>query len=195
MSYQALLVDLVLNFSFMELLWTATAVFALYVAWMNIHEAKTDLEALDRLQIQNGRRILAKGNVRRERIRSVVNGTYLALGLFAGIFVPANPTPTLLGVIATSGLIATSMLLAYSSLADRRDRWAYNAAALAHETARDGVRDDARDAERDAERDPERDAGRDTGRDAVRDPARDAAHDDEQALAGPEAQLVEGTDQ
>ena len=114
-----LLHDFIGTVSLIELLWTATAIGALIIGWRNYSEAREDLEALG--ETRNGAWRIARGNIRRERVRAIVNGSYLAFGILAGT-IPANPNPTAATVVISIGLTATCALLALNSYYDRRDR-------------------------------------------------------------------------
>lgn len=114
-----LLSDAIGGFSWIELAWTATAIVALYIGWLNRLEAHRDLKAIAGLR--NGRWRIAKGNIRREWIRAIITGAYLVIGLLAGTK-PAIPDPTVISLIGSVGLTVTSILLALNSYLDRRDR-------------------------------------------------------------------------
>jgi len=113
-----LLQDIILSFSIIELLWTLTAVAAIYLATRSLVDAWADLSAVRPLA--NGRVRLASASVRREIIRMVVNGIYLTIGIIAGL-IPANPNATIFSVIFGGIFWLSSGLLALSSWLDRRD--------------------------------------------------------------------------
>ena len=114
-----LLRDVIGTVSPLELLWSAVALGALFIGWRNYSEAREDLEALG--EARNGAWRIARGNIRRERVRAIVNGSYVAFGILVG-FTPANPNPTIASLVVSIGLTATSALLALNSYYDRRDR-------------------------------------------------------------------------
>ena len=114
-----LLNDVIGHFSWLELLWTGIALVALSLSRLNHSEAKKDIVAL--AGIRNGRWRIATGNVRRERIRAVIQVAYVAFGILAGQ-TPASPNPSLAGLIIALGLTVTSAMLALNSYLDRRDR-------------------------------------------------------------------------
>lgn len=107
------------NFSWIELTWSGVAVLGLFVGWQNYHEAQKDIGALG--GIRNGRWRIARGNIRRERVRAIIFVLFGGLGVIAG-FAPPNPNATPTSLVLSSGLVVTSMLLALNSFYDRRDR-------------------------------------------------------------------------
>jgi hypothetical protein len=114
-----LLDDIIGHLSTVELLWSLAAVVALFIAQLNYRETQRDIAALGK--IRNGRWRIARGNLRRERVRAIRAGAFLVFGVLAGV-TPANPNPTVAGLIITAGLVATSILDAWNSYFDRRDR-------------------------------------------------------------------------
>ncbi len=113
-----LLDNVFFNFSWIEILWITTAMFAIYVAARSLADAWQDLNAVRALA--NGRVRLATASVRRETIRIMVNGIYLSLGIAAGL-APRNPNATIFAVLFGAILLLSSVLLALSSFLDRRD--------------------------------------------------------------------------
>lgn len=111
--------DLVFNFSLLEIMWTLTALFAFHMAMLNRREAIEDMVALG--GIRNGMWTLARGHVRRENMRVVMNFEFILFGLLAGV-TPANPNPTLVGFLVSLGLTHISAWMAYHSVLDRRER-------------------------------------------------------------------------
>jgi hypothetical protein len=114
-----LLNDIIGHFSTVELLWSAAAIVGLFVAQLNYRETKRDLAALGK--IRNGRWRIARGNIRRERVRAIVFTMYLTFGVLAG-FSPMNPSASTASVVISVGLVTTLALLALNSYYDRRDR-------------------------------------------------------------------------
>jgi hypothetical protein len=107
------------NFSWMELLWVGTAIAGLILGAQNHSEASKDIAAI--AGIRNGRWRIARGNIRRERVRAAIFVMWAAFGVLAGIG-PPNPNATPTSLILSAGLIATAALLALNSYYDRRDR-------------------------------------------------------------------------
>ena len=114
-----LLHDLVGSFSVLELVWSVIALGGIVIAALNAWEALADYRALGGRQ--NGRRVVAIGNIRREIIRIGADVAFLGVGLYAGT-VPANPHATMLGVVLTSCLVVGSLGFNLNSWLDRRDR-------------------------------------------------------------------------
>jgi hypothetical protein len=114
-----LLTDLFGHFSTVELLWSAAALAGLFCHQLNYRETKRDMAALG--TVRNGRWRIARGNLRRERVRLGISGMFLVFGVLAGL-TPPNPNATLSSLIISVGLTFTSALLALNSYYDRRDR-------------------------------------------------------------------------
>jgi hypothetical protein len=114
-----LLDDVVGNFSTVELAWTLIALGGASIAFVNAREAWADYAALG--SMQNGRRTVALGNIRREVVRIFADLAFLAIGIYAG-FQPANPAATLTGLLITSCLVIGSLAFNANSWLDRRDR-------------------------------------------------------------------------
>ena len=126
-----LLENAVANFSWLELIWSATALIGLFVGVQNFIEAHKDIAALE--GIRNGRWRIARGNVRRERVRATIFIFWGVLGVMAG-FTPPNPGATAVTLVSSLGLVGTSMLLTLNSYYDRRDRLYLLHAPIAVET-------------------------------------------------------------
>ena len=113
----SLVTDLIGGFSGIELIWTGLALLGIFVSAENATEAWRDMQALG--GIRNGRRILARGAIRREAIRMLVYVLYLVIGIASGLS-PADPDAQL-SVVAII-LVVTSLSLTVNSIFDRRDR-------------------------------------------------------------------------
>ena len=94
--------------------WTAVAVIgALFAAW-NTYDAWLDLRALGPLQ--NGRRIIARGWVRRELFRFFIQSVWALIGVWT--LPRANGEVNVVAVL----LVLTNMAVAANTVLDAKDR-------------------------------------------------------------------------
>lgn len=95
-------------------IWTvAASVGALIAAW-NLWDAYRDLEALG--PVQNGRRIIGIGWVRRESIRFLIQVSWAGIGFAALPTASGNINPIVLI------LVGTNLAVALNTMLDMRDR-------------------------------------------------------------------------
>ncbi len=114
--------NLIGNFNIYEIIWTAVATLAAYVAWKNYRAAKQSLRLTQKndhnLWITQIEERIAKGHVRRESSRVFVNALWALIGLQGGLFIPTPLANPLAGIL----LIFTSLVFLYNSLRDKEDR-------------------------------------------------------------------------
>ena len=103
-----------------ELLWTLIAAVGTYFSLLNVRNGFKDLRALK--QISNGRSIVALGNIRRDLLRSIIQGTYFVIGLWAGFSSEPVTHPSTARVVLSIALLSTSIVLTYSAYLDAKDR-------------------------------------------------------------------------
>lgn len=97
-------------------IWTGAATLgALFSIW-NVVDAWRDWSSLP--PIINGRRLVARGELRRELIRLFVQGSWALIGIVAWV---SNPTPSNVNPV-TILLIGTNVAVALNTLLDARDR-------------------------------------------------------------------------
>jgi hypothetical protein len=120
MILELLLGDFLGRFSLMEIAWTATALYAIRAAWLNRHEARATLAAMQSGDPES-MLVIARGHVRRETTRLIVAGAFVVFGFLAGM-TPASSVLTYTGLVISAGLVTTSALLARDSVRDRHDR-------------------------------------------------------------------------
>lgn len=93
-------------------LWIVVSLVGTSVSGWNLLDAIRDLRALG--DIQNGRRVIARAEVRREFIRTSVQGVWFLAGLLALFQIGTQAIVVL--------LVATNLAIATSSVLDGLDR-------------------------------------------------------------------------
>jgi hypothetical protein len=108
--------------------WLLIALVGLAVTLVGLRDALGDLAYLEQAKLNGARRLIARGNVRLEAIRSAILALFAAIGV-AALFLGHDGNAALIGAI-TAALIVASALLVASSILDRRDRAALIKRAL-----------------------------------------------------------------
>lgn len=111
-----------------EVAWTVVALVGLIVTCFNLREAIKDYRFLQRNEIFNGRRLVARVALKTEMTRVYVQSVFLSIGIAAG-FVPEAPSQLdqpwailVIGFLVRWGLITAAILIAMQSVWLRRLR-------------------------------------------------------------------------
>lgn len=104
-----------------ELVWTIIALVGLGFGAFNLNDALGDLDALNQLGIQNGRRIVAKFAIRQEIMRMTMQTIFAAIGILAMLLPepPSAPLTTVqafIGFCIRWGLIVSSAIVLTKSV-------------------------------------------------------------------------------
>lgn len=111
------------NWSFVEFVWSMVAFVGVTYSLLNIRNGIKDL-FLIRSLTENGRGIVAWGNIRRDFLRVLIQLQFLAVGLWAGIS-PNREIPQgqeIAAFLVSVVFIEVSLLLTISARYDHRDR-------------------------------------------------------------------------
>ncbi len=112
------------SWNLLEIIWTIVAATGVTYSWLNVRNGKEDLKLLPFIT-DEAPRIVAKGNIRRDRLRLIIQLTYVALGIWGGLVPePLHRTPVqIVTLLLFSGVLTiTSLLLTISARYDHRDR-------------------------------------------------------------------------
>lgn len=102
------------------MVWLISSVFGAFVSGWNLREAGRDLQALG--GITNGRRLLARGHVRREGIRLAIQVTWAVMGVAVLAAETASRVPPPTWSPVAVALVATNIALTLQVWLDYRER-------------------------------------------------------------------------
>ena len=103
-----------------EVVWTLIALIGLVFSLHNFLEVRKDIKVLNSLNIQNGRRAIAKVSYKSELTRAVKQIIFLIIGIFA-LYLPGGNYShltifmTIVNIVFRWGLIISSALTTYQS--------------------------------------------------------------------------------
>lgn len=105
----------------LTLLWIGVASVGLLVNIYALSDARIDLTTVQRWSHEGTKALVAKGNLRREKVRATIQSIFLVVGVTA-LFVPPCESVKGLRSLIAIGLMSVAAMTVYNSLQDRRDR-------------------------------------------------------------------------
>lgn len=105
----------------LTLIWIGVAAGGLLVNLFALSDARIDLTTVTRWSHEGTKALVARGNLRREKVRATIQSVFLVVGVTA-LFVPPCETVKGLRSLIAIGLMSVASLTVFNSLQDRRDR-------------------------------------------------------------------------
>ena len=115
--------DLTPTISVLEVLYALVAVYGLVVTALNAWDAWGDYQFILQRTLNGGRRLVARGNIRRECLRMAQLASCLVIAIYAMTRPPATPgAHPLQLLIVPACLIVIEVTCTINSVSDRHDR-------------------------------------------------------------------------
>ncbi len=112
------------NVSVPEALWSLTALAGFIFTVFAFRDALIDVRVQRSFEADSRRMLVATSSLRHEAIRVFVQAIFLAVGVFAMLSPPANPSGkvSVISWVVSLGLIGASMAVTLNTFFDRRAR-------------------------------------------------------------------------